>query len=184
MWKLLKCCNVCVVLGKLICYLDFENQPETGTSIKDKSENGNNGYRERGLLLVNFKGCGNAAYLYCGDILFHGDTFQAKPYSGKYFMITACLSHLGFGFELHPRLLILLCGKCLPSLCRYLWVVSGYTVSSHRQCWQSGWDCKHFTNPQKSFIANWSCRPVGFPINWECSTVHKWLLRQSWWRTA
>ena len=71
--------------------MDFENQPETGTSIKDKSENGNNGYRERGLLLVNFKGCGNAAYLYCGDILFHGDTFQAKPYSGKYFMITACL---------------------------------------------------------------------------------------------
>ena len=71
--------------------MDFENQPETGTSIKDKSENGNNGYRERGLLLVNFKGCGNAAYLYCGDILFHGDTFQAKPYSGKYFMITTCL---------------------------------------------------------------------------------------------
>ena len=79
-----QCCDLCVALGKLVCYLDFENQPETGTSIKDKSENGNNGYRERGLLLVNFKGCGNAAYLYCGDILFHGDTFQAKPYSGKY----------------------------------------------------------------------------------------------------
>ena len=71
------------VLGKLVCYLDFENQAESGTSIKDKSENSNNGYRERGLLLVNFKGCGNAAYLYCGDILFHGDTFQAKPYSGN-----------------------------------------------------------------------------------------------------
>ena len=37
-----------------------------------------------GAILVNFnKGkCGNAAYTYCGDILFHGDTFQAKPYEG------------------------------------------------------------------------------------------------------
>ncbi|XP_028410247.1 uncharacterized protein LOC114532846 [Dendronephthya gigantea] len=67
---------------KLVCYLDFESQPETGTSIKDKSQSGNDGYREKGLLLVNFKGCGNAAYLYSGDILFHGDTFQGKPYEG------------------------------------------------------------------------------------------------------
>ncbi|XP_046845216.1 uncharacterized protein LOC124439054 [Xenia sp. Carnegie-2017] len=67
---------------KLVCYLDFEDQPETGTNIKDKSMNGNDGFRERGLLLVNFKGCGNAAYLYSGDILFHGDTFQFKPHTG------------------------------------------------------------------------------------------------------
>jgi hypothetical protein len=35
-----------------------------------------------GAILVNFQEgkCGNAAYTYCGDILFHGDTFQAKPY--------------------------------------------------------------------------------------------------------
>lgn len=67
---------------KLVCYLDFEDNAEIGTSIKDKSEFSNNGYREKGLLLVNFKGCGNAAYLYCGDILFHGDTFQGKPTTG------------------------------------------------------------------------------------------------------
>lgn len=37
-----------------------------------------------GAILVNFKNgkCGNAAYTYCGDILFHGDTFQGKPYEG------------------------------------------------------------------------------------------------------
>lgn len=67
-----------------MCYLDFEDQPETGTNIKDKSMNGNDGFRERGLLLVNFKGCGNAAYLYSGDILFHGDTFQFKPHTGRF----------------------------------------------------------------------------------------------------
>ncbi|CAB4020212.1 Hypothetical predicted protein [Paramuricea clavata] len=71
------------VRSKLVCYLDFENQAETEKSIKDKSPSGNNnGYRESGLLLVNFKGCGNAAYMHAGDILFHGDTFQDKPYSG------------------------------------------------------------------------------------------------------
>ena len=75
--------HVLVFLGKLVCYLDFEDNTEIGTSIKDKSEYGNNGFREKGLLLVNFKGCGNAAYLYCGDILFHGDTFQGKPSSGR-----------------------------------------------------------------------------------------------------
>lgn len=35
-----------------------------------------------GAILVNFQQgkCGNAAFTYSGDILFHGDTFQGKPY--------------------------------------------------------------------------------------------------------
>lgn len=55
-----------------------------GNVILDTSGYANNGYMMAGTILVNFpkSACGNAAYTYCGDILFHGDTFQAKPRDG------------------------------------------------------------------------------------------------------
>ena len=52
--------------------------------VEDSSGYENNGYMQDGAIVVNFpqSKCGNAAYTYCGDILFHGDTFQGKPREG------------------------------------------------------------------------------------------------------
>lgn len=52
--------------------------------MEDSSGYANNGIMQDGAIVVNFpqSPCGNAAYTYCGDILFHGDTFQAKPREG------------------------------------------------------------------------------------------------------
>ncbi|KAK3733571.1 hypothetical protein QZH41_014817 [Actinostola sp. cb2023] len=64
----------------LVLNLDFN--ATSGNVVKEASGYANNGYLMAGAILVNFpkSKCGNAAYTYCGDILFHGDTFQAKPY--------------------------------------------------------------------------------------------------------
>lgn len=55
-----------------------------GVVVEDSSGYANNGIMQDGAIVVNFpqSKCGNAAYTYCGDILFHGDTFQAKPREG------------------------------------------------------------------------------------------------------
>ncbi|EDO39745.1 predicted protein [Nematostella vectensis] len=65
---------------RLVCKLDFTSTK--GTVVEDSSGYANNGYLVGGSILVHFNEgkCGNAAYTYCGDILFHGDTFQGKPY--------------------------------------------------------------------------------------------------------
>lgn len=68
--------------------LTLEFNDTAGNTVSDSSGYKNNGYLMAGAILVNFKNgkCGNAAYTYCGDILFHGDTFQGKPYEG----VTIC----------------------------------------------------------------------------------------------
>jgi len=70
----------------LVVHLDFEK--ETKGHLEDKSNFGNDAQMSEGAILVNFPkgGCGNAVYTWDGDILFHGDTFQAKPHYG----ITIC----------------------------------------------------------------------------------------------
>ena len=54
--------------------------------MEDSSGYANNGIMQDGAIVVKFPDpaykCENAAYTYCGDILFHGDTFQAKPREG------------------------------------------------------------------------------------------------------
>lgn len=67
---------------RLVLALEFNDT--AGTSVSDSSGYKNNAYLMDGAILVNFKNgkCGNAAYTYCGDILFHGDTFQGKPFEG------------------------------------------------------------------------------------------------------
>lgn len=66
----------------LVAHLDFET--ETGGIVKDKTSYGNDAVMHDGAILVNFAkgGCGNAVYAWDGDVLFHGDTFQAKPRYG------------------------------------------------------------------------------------------------------
>ena len=66
----------------LSVHLDFEK--ETDGRVKDKSNYGNDAQLHDGAILVNFPkgGCGNAVYAWDGDILFHGDTFEAKPRYG------------------------------------------------------------------------------------------------------
>ncbi|XP_020614768.1 uncharacterized protein LOC110052917 isoform X3 [Orbicella faveolata] len=67
---------------RLVEHLQFNGTK--GAVIEDSSGYANNGIMQDGAIVVNFpqSKCGNAAYTYCGDILFHGDTFQAKPREG------------------------------------------------------------------------------------------------------
>ena len=62
-----------------MCHLEFN--ATKGRVVEDSSGYANNGNLQGGAIVVNFpqSKCGNAAYTYCGDILFHGDTFQGKP---------------------------------------------------------------------------------------------------------
>lgn len=67
---------------RLVAHIQFN--ATKGNVVEDSSGYANNGYMQDGAIVVNFPNskCGNAAYTYCGDILFHGDTFQAKPREG------------------------------------------------------------------------------------------------------
>lgn len=67
---------------RLVGHLQFNTTK--GNVVEDSSGYANNGILQDGAIVVNFpkSKCGNAAYVYCGDILFHGDTFQAKPREG------------------------------------------------------------------------------------------------------
>jgi len=67
---------------RLVGHIQFN--ATKGNVVEDSSGYANNGYMQDGAIVVNFpqSKCGNAAYTYCGDILFHGDTFQAKPREG------------------------------------------------------------------------------------------------------
>ena len=67
---------------RLVGHLQFN--ATKGSVVEDSSGYANNGILQDGAIVVNFpkSKCGNAAYVYCGDILFHGDTFQAKPREG------------------------------------------------------------------------------------------------------
>ena len=70
------------VKERLVGHLQFNGTK--GAVVEDSSGYANNGIIQDGAIVVNFpqSKCGNAAYTYCGDILFHGDTFQAKPREG------------------------------------------------------------------------------------------------------